>query len=410
MELLQNVQVKAGWLKQKPLQRLFDILSSGGGEVMVNGGAVRNALMGEGASDVDLSTTLEPQEVITLLEAAGEKAVPTGVEHGTITAVIDKKSFEVTTMRQDIETDGRHAIVRFGQDWSEDAHRRDLTMNALYCDRDGKVFDPVGGYDDLVNREVRFIGDAATRIEEDALRILRFFRFFAWYGKGRPDAAGIKACASLRDLLAGLSVERIWMELKKLLSAAEPGRALLWMRTSGVLAKALPETEKWGIDAIPALIKLEQIHSWKVDPMLRLMAMLPPNSEIVTTLTKRLAMSTAERARLVDWAGSFVLDPDMAPVELEQALYKGRQSAIVDRMRLEIVRIHGEDEAAESAMLKSLQHASSWKRPGLPIKGRDLVEAGLSEGPALGKKLAEIENAWVESGFTLNREALLELI
>ena len=409
MKPLPDVHIEAAWLKQKPLQRLFEILSKDGGEIMVNGGAVRNTLMGQSVSDIDLSTTLEPNDVIARLGAAGEKAVPTGVEHGTVTAVIGKKSFEITTLRQDIETDGRHAVVRFGKSWSEDAHRRDLTMNALYCDRDGNVFDPVDGYGDLVNREVRFIGDATTRIKEDALRILRFFRFFAWYGKGRPDADGLKACAHLKELLDRLSVERVWMELKKLLSAPDPGRALLWMRTSGVLSKVLPETEKWGMDAIPVLLGLEQPHNWNSDPLLRLMSVLPPNPEIVVELANRLAMSSVERSRLSDWAGSSVPDANLTSVELEQLLYRGSHQGIIDKLRLEVVRLHGEDEAAGEKILKLLQHAVSWERPQMPVKGRDLTKAGFAEGRELGQKLSKMENAWVESGFTLDREALLKL-
>ncbi|KAG1702920.1 CCA tRNA nucleotidyltransferase 1, mitochondrial [Nymphon striatum] len=253
-----GVTAEEKWLQEETLQRLFDILCADGGEARVAGGAVRNALMGMDASDVDLCTTLLPQEVVQRLESAGEKAVPTGIEHGTITAVLDGKGFEVTTLRKDIETNGRHAVVEFGTDWEADANRRDLTINGLYCDRAGRVYDFVDGYGDILNKEVRFIGDAAARIKEDSLRILRFFRFFAWYGGGRPDANGLKACAAGKSLLVGLSAERVWMELKKLLAAPDPGRAVLWMRTTGILGSILPESEKWGTDAIPGLLRMEQ--------------------------------------------------------------------------------------------------------------------------------------------------------
>ena len=230
------------WLSKASLQTVFDGLQAAGGEVRVNGGAVRNALMREAVRDVDLSTTLLPLETISALEKAGIRAVPTGLEHGTITGVIDGDAYEITTLREDIETSGRHAVVKFGLDWKKDALRRDFTMNAIYCDRNGVIYDPINGMDDLKSRTVRFIGAASERIEEDYLRILRFFRFFAWYGSGRPDAEGLTACARLKDGLSDISVERIWIELKKMLSAADPSRALLWMRTTGVLTLILPET------------------------------------------------------------------------------------------------------------------------------------------------------------------------
>ena len=223
------------WLFAPSLVKVFDAIESAGGEVRVNGGAVRNSLMGLAVDDIDLSTTLLPQETAKAVDVAGLKSVPTGIEHGTITVVSDKTGYEITTVREDIETDGRHAVVKFGSDWTKDAERRDLSINALYCDRQGEVFDPLNGLEDINSKTIRFIGEASDRIEEDYLRILRFFRFFAWYGEGRPDAAGLKACAKLKSGLESISAERIWMEFRKLLSAPDPSRALLWMRTTGVL-------------------------------------------------------------------------------------------------------------------------------------------------------------------------------
>ena len=200
MAQVEGVQIADDWLNEPQLQTLFDLLERDGGEVRVNGGAVRNSLMGKPVADVDIATTVLPDEVVKRLEDDGYKAVPTGINHGTVTAVIDGEPYEVTTLREDIETDGRHAVVKFGTSWQADAERRDLTMNGLYCDRNGSVFDYVGGYADIKNGTVRFIGEAETRIKEDALRILRFFRFFAWYGSGRPDAQGLKACSSQKSL------------------------------------------------------------------------------------------------------------------------------------------------------------------------------------------------------------------
>ncbi|HCL64495.1 MAG TPA: CCA tRNA nucleotidyltransferase, partial [Rhizobium sp.] len=267
------------WFRDPALRRVLDLLNADGGEARVAGGAVRNSLMGIPVADIDIATTLEPQDVVERAAAAGIKAVPTGIDHGTVTLVTDGKGFEVTTLRRDIATDGRRATVAFGKDWQTDAERRDLTMNALYADAQGEVIDLVGGLADVEARTVRFIGDADERIAEDYLRILRFFRFFAHYGNGRPDTDGLKACARARSKLATLSAERIWAELKKLLSARDPGRALLWMRQSGVLSEILPETEKWGIDAIPGLVACEQALGWKPEPMLRLAAIVPKDAE-----------------------------------------------------------------------------------------------------------------------------------
>src|SRR5690606_26477555 len=229
------------------LQRLLAVLSADDEEARVAGGAVRNALLGQEVADIDIATTCVPDETIRRAEAAGFRTVPTGYEHGTVTVVADKHAYEVTTLRADVETVGRRASVLFGRDWQADAERRDFTINGLYAEADGTVVDLVGGLADIEAKRLRFIGDPETRIREDYLRILRFFRFFAWYGEGRPDAEGLKACARLKEGLSGLSAERVWAETKKLLSAPDPSRALLWMRQTGVLAASLAESEKWGI-------------------------------------------------------------------------------------------------------------------------------------------------------------------
>ena len=408
MNELEGIRIEDDWLQDTSLQKLFDILEQDGAVARVAGGAVRNALMAKLASDVDLCTTLPPDHVVQRLEKAGEKAVPTGIEHGTVTAIIDGNPFEVTTLRQDVETDGRHAVVKFGTDWETDAKRRDFTINALYCDREGRVFDPVGGYQDIQDGEIRFIGDAGARIAEDSLRILRFFRFFAWYGDGRPDAAGLKACSANKHLLDGLSAERVWMELKKLLAADDPGRALLWMRTTGVLTRILPETEKWGIDALPGLIGLEDSETWQKDPMLRLMAMIRPHEDTVAGLSARLSLSNAESGRLQAWAGSEPPKPDTPTDDLDKTLYKGSSEGIIDALRLEIVHLLGRDEATNAnRALGLLDHAESWKRPEMPVKGRDLVDLGFSSGPEMGAVLKKLENLWVEGGFKASKKDLL---
>ncbi len=411
MSELKDIRIEEKWLQEETLQRLFYILCADGGEARVAGGAVRNALMGMDASDVDLCTTLLPQEVVQRLESAGEKAVPTGIEHGTITAVLDGKGFEVTTLRKDIETNGRHAVVEFGTDWEADANRRDLTINGLYCDRAGRVYDFVDGYGDILNKEVRFIGDAAARIKEDSLRILRFFRFFAWYGGGRPDASGLKACAAGKNLLVGLSVERVWMELKKLLAAPDPGRAILWMRTTGILGSILPESEKWGPDAIPGLLRMEQEQEWQADAMFRLMGMVRPDVETMQELAKRLSFSNIEASRMVNWAQSSVPKVDTTPEQLAKILYLGNKQGLLDAIKLETVHLLGrEDDESAQKMLGQIAFAQDWQRPKFFIQGKDLIALGIDAGPEMGRKLQMLEEAWIESDFKLDKSALLNMV
>lgn len=405
---------KADWLGEKHLQRLLAALGDGGEEARVAGGAVRNALIGQPVADVDIATTTVPDETIRRAEAAGFKAVPTGIEHGTITIVAGGKPFEVTTLRADIETDGRRAKVSFGRDWKADAERRDFTINALYAEADGTIVDLVGGVADIEARRLRFIGDPEARIREDYLRILRFFRFFAWYGDGRPDAEGLKACARLKEGLGQLSVERVWSELKKLLSAPDPSRALLWMRQASVLTSVLPESEKWGIDAIQALTRAEKDLGWTPDPLLRLEAIVPPDAARLKTLAERLRFSVSDAGRLRQWALTAPVEPKATEAELAKRLYRGDHQGLVDRLRLSLASARGRAVEDNDALLEAggfsrlLAFAGKWKKPDFPLKGADLTTLGASPGPKLGATLKNLENEWVESGFALDRGALLE--
>ncbi|RUU97730.1 CCA tRNA nucleotidyltransferase [Mesorhizobium sp. M6A.T.Cr.TU.017.01.1.1] len=404
---------KADWLGEKHLQRLLAALADGGEEARVAGGAVRNALIGQPVADVDIATTCLPDETIRRAEAAGFKAVPTGIEHGTITIVAGGKRFEVTTLRADIETDGRRAKVSFGRDWKADAQRRDFTINALYAEADGTVVDLVGGIADIEARRLRFIGDPEARIREDYLRILRFFRFFAWYGDGRPDAEGLKACARLKEGLSQLSVERVWSELKKLLAAPDPSRALLWMRQASVLTSVLPESEKWGIDAIHALTRTEKDLGWTPDPLLRLEAIVPPDVARMKTLAERLRFSVSEAVRLRQWTLTAPVAPKTTEVELAKRLYRGDRQGFVDRLRLSLASARARAVEDNDALLEAggfsrlLAFAGKWKKPDFPLKGADLTTLGASPGPKLGATLKNLENEWIESGFALDRGALL---
>jgi len=405
---------KAPWLDDADLQTLLKVLSANGEQARIAGGAVRNALLGEPVADVDIATTNEPGETIVRAEAAGFKTVPTGIDHGTITVVAGGKPYEVTTLRADVETDGRRAKVAFGRDWKADAERRDFTINALYADADGTIVDLVGGLADLESRTLQFIGDAEQRIREDFLRILRFFRFFAWYGSGRPDADGLKACARLKDGLDQLSAERVWSELTKLLAAPDPSRSLLWMRQASVLTKVLPESEKWGIDAIHGLVAAERDLKWPVDPMLRLAAIVPPDQSRMAAMSTRLRLSNEEAARMEAWSSAALATRETTDLAMRQAIYRTDRQGIADRLKLALAASRAKainDNAAlhdAAGYARLLKIANNWEKPIFPLKGADILATGVPEGPELGKRLKTLETAWIESGFQLSRDALLE--
>ena len=399
----------SGWqlLKEPHLRKVLSALDAENRSTRIVGGAVRNALMGQPVVDADLATIFPPKEVIARAEAAGLKTAPTGIDHGTVTVIADGHPFEVTTLRRDVETDGRRAVVHFTQDWVQDASRRDFTMNALYCDIGGTVLDPVGGLDDLKAGRVRFIGNAEDRIREDYLRILRFFRFTGWYGKGRPDAEGIKACAKLKSGIATLSAERAWAELKRLLKAPDPARALLWMRTTEVLPKVLPES--WGIDAIHRLLAAEKSEGWTPDALLRLESILPPHRPRIDALAERLRLSRAEAARLLAWVDAPEPDPNVTEIGFSKALYRKGTEGTVDRIRHALAREidKGNTEAAEK-LRRLVRTAAAWTKPVFPVTGKDLVAAGATPGPDVGVRLRALEERWIESGFSLSRDALLQ--
>ncbi|MFD1199357.1 CCA tRNA nucleotidyltransferase [Brucella gallinifaecis] len=409
-----NIFDKAEWLHEKPLQAFFAAFNRDGGEARVVGGAVRNTLLGTKVSDIDIATTHLPQETVRLAKEAGFKPVPTGIEHGTVTVVVQGQAFEVTSLRKDIETDGRHAKVAFGTDWKMDAERRDFTINALYATANGDVIDHVGGLADIESRTLRFIGDPEDRIREDYLRILRFFRFFAWYGSGRPEAEGLRASARLKDGLDQLSAERVWSELKKLLAAPDPSRSLLWMRQSGVLSAILPESEKWGIDAIHGLVRTEADLGWPIDALLRLESMVPPDAARMAEMGKRLKMSNAERARLEAWARADAIKSEISEQALKKLIYRGSAQAVTDRIRLAYAAARQEAASSDEAMIRAggysrlLEAAENYEPLVFPVTGSDLLALGVEKGPGLGEVLRNLETIWIDSGFSLDREALLD--
>ncbi|MCA1490842.1 CCA tRNA nucleotidyltransferase [Sinorhizobium alkalisoli] len=401
------------WFQAPALRRVFALLNVDGGEARVVGGAVRNALLGLPGGDVDLATTWHPEDVAERAKTAGIKVVATGIDHGTVTLVVDGVPYEVTTLREDLATDGRRAEVAFGSGWKEDAVRRDFTINALYANSEGEIFDYVGGLADIESRTLRFIGNAAERVAEDYLRILRFFRFFAHFGSGRPDAEGLRACAQARAKLATLSAERVWTEMKKLLSAADPGRALLWMRQAGVLGEVLPETEKWGIDAIPALITAEKTFSWAPDPLLRLAAMIPPDSERIAAMASRLRLSKAEAAYLVRFAEAPEIAAALPDAALDRALYRHDAEGTIARLKLSLASARRKAEtdpaflAETAAFQRLLARAEKWRRPAFPLTGADVLKAGVAPGPQVGTLLSQLENFWIERNFSVDRATLV---
>ncbi len=392
------------WMRTHAVSKLFEVFPKN--SLRFVGGCVRNALMGRTVLDIDLSTNLEPEAVESLLKEAGIKSIPTGKAHGTITAVLDKTPFEITSLRKDVETDGRRAVVQFTQDWAEDAQRRDFTMNALYTDFEGKIFDPTGqGLEDLAVKKLRFIGDASERIEEDYLRILRYFRFVAHYmGDAKLDKTALEACRYGRAGFKKLSVERIWKELKLLLSAPNPERALRIMLTHDILEILLPEATN--VDGLKCLIVLEQREAIKPDPLLRLMALCAREPLQILLLTTRMKMSKTETKRLKDWVeDGTALDPFAHEREMRKAIYKAGRQVVIDRARL---RAAGEEDPIKSSRWMSFADlAMGWTPPEFPLTGKDLQAAGVKNGPEMGRKLEALKALWVRSGFTADKPKLL---
>lgn len=410
-----NIAKKALWLHDKGLQSLLSCLSENGEEARVVGGAVRNQLLGYPVNDVDIATTCPPDEIIKRVSEAGFKAVPTGYEHGTITVVVNGHSYEVTALRSDIEPDGRHTKVVFGRDWKADAKRRDFTINAIYADANGKIYDDVNGLADIETATLRFIGEADERIREDYLRILRFFRLYAWIGKGRPDAEALKACARLKDGLLQLSAERVWSELKKMLSSPDPTRALLWMRQAAILGIILPETEKWGIDAFRPLVETGHVMGFAPDPLLRLFSIVPKDEARLKKMAERLRFSNAEKTRLLNWAHMNPIKYDCSDLELKKLGYNHGKEAVLDELTLALANARAHAMSNDKALVEAshyvrlLKLIQNYDIPVFPVTGKDLMPLGISEGPAIGHKLKALEKLWVESGFLLDRQALIDM-
>lgn len=351
------------------------------------GGAVRDQVLGRPIRDIDLVSTLEPAAAIAAADHAGLRTIPTGIDHGTVSFLVDGRMFETTTLRADVETDGRHAVVRFTTDWLEDARRRDLTMNALYLDRRGMLHDPLGqGLADARSETIRFIGTATARIREDYLRILRFFRFHAQLGWPIRDVAGRDACRAQAEGLRRLSVERIWQEMRLLLAAPDPAPTLIVMRDLHLLAVIAPE-----VDAA-AQLPVEE------DAVLRLAALIG-SQDAATTLARRWKLSKSDATRL----GQATLRPaeSLSSVRLvRRAIYRDGHQAVTDRAAL----VQARGGLVSASVLAEI---GVWVPPAFPVRGTDLMQTGMAPGPMIGRTLRAMEDRWIAGGFRSSRDDCL---
>ncbi len=383
------------WLTAEPLQRLLDLLSRGDGQARIAGGAVRNALLGEPIADIDIATTLPPWRVLERAENAGMSVHPTGFVHGTVTVVVhgeDKAhAYEVTTLRIDTETDGRRARVAFTDDWLADASRRDFTINALYCDADGTVVDPVSGYADVKARKIRFVGEPQARIKEDYLRILRFFRFHARFGRGAMDKTAVQACTDHQGGLSGLSGERVRMELLKLLMAPRVIATVRVMQRTGIFASAFPANLQ--IARLKRMCDTDAANDLVPDAELRLAALVDPHANSFD----RLRLSNEQNARLNALPADASLAPGLRDAERKIVLYQLGPARFRDAVRYRWAL--SKAPAKDADWLALLKFTDDWPIPAFPVSGKDLIDRGIAPGRELGDKLSALEDWWMAAGF-----------
>lgn len=371
----------APWRHREGLAALAALLAADGGGARFVGGAVRDTLLGLAVADIDIATPLKPEAVMARLNAGGVRVVPTGIAHGTVTAILPDGPIEVTTLRHDLETDGRHATVAFTANWQADAARRDFTINALYADpATGKVFDYFNGLADLEARRVRFIGDPLQRIAEDHLRILRFFRFHARFGD-TPDAAGLDACTARANDLMALSRERIAAELARLLAARGAVETVALMVARGILAPVLPEITATGAARLARVAAAEAEAGLAPDAIRRLAALLPDDPALGGSIAARLKLSNADRKRLASALVTDVGDP-------QELAYRLGTAGALDR-----VLLHGETPAATARRI------ADWTVPVFPLNGGALVARGVAKGPEVARLRRIVEQRWIAEGF-----------
>jgi poly(A) polymerase len=404
------------WLKEPTVQRLLAAFAAAGIEARFVGGCVRDALLGIVGGDIDLATPAPPETVIAALKAARIKVLSTGIAHGTVTAIVDRVpvappsqwppaprgQFEITTLRRDIETDGRHAKVAFDAGWNEDAARRDFTINAIYIAPDGTLFDPVGGQADLAAHRVRFVGDAATRIAEDVLRILRYYRFEARFGSGDGDADARTACRDAAAKLPTLSAERVWRELRGLLPQPNLPRVLGMMDEDGILAVILPEATR--LDRLTSLVRARgDVANPVPNGLLRLAALIDVDRAGANKLAERLRLSIKERKELSNLAKPWPIGADADAKTQRLALYRIGRDAF-----LGIVMLLDAEEKLSGAKLRDMfVNEYEWKHPTFPIGGADIIALGMPPGPRVGRLLTAVKRWWEDGDFTADRAACL---
>ena len=399
-------QLQPIWLAEPAVRRLIAALAAGGIEARFVGGCVRDAIVGFGTGDIDLATPARPEAVMAALAASRIKALPTGLAHGTVTAMVRPRTFEITTLRRDVETDGRHARVAFDAGWAEDAARRDFTINAIYMAPDGMLDDPVGGRADLAARRVRFVGDAATRIAEDVLRILRYYRFEARFGGGDGDVEARAACRDAAGKLSTLSAERVWRELSALLGLPRPIRALTMMRDDGILAALLPEGTR--LDRLERVLAWESIWdgaAMKPFPNIlwRLAALIDVDRSGAVALARRLRLSAAQRERLTGLAKPWPLDPSANEQAQRLALYRVGWENFLGIVYL----LAAEGRLSAKKLNEVIRQAGRWTPPAFPLGGEDVTALGIAPGPRVGRLLSAVKRWWEEGDFAADRDACL---
>lgn len=384
-------RITAKWLKQPSLQAVFAITAAAGGEARVAGGALRNALMGTAIGDIDFATTLSPQHIMEIFLAAGHRVYPTGIDHGTVTVVIDHHTYEITTLRQDVTTDGRRAVVAFTDDWCWDALRRDFTMNSLYCDATGKIYDYTNGYDDILRNRIIFVGAPAARIKEDYLRILRYFRFLSVYRNLKPDEAGLAACIRLKKGLLGLSSERIAQEMFKLLAGPGAMPIVKLMAKHGVLKNIIRHTDEFRtMSRLPP------------DPILRAFVLAKnPNS-----LQETWRLSNEQARRIENLLECGMPSAKLRENEQRRILYEIGGQAWRDSVHVAWAKSRA--LPTDRVWKRMLSLPSRWPIPNFPVSGHDLIALGQAPGPEMGEELKRLEQRWIAADFKPSKQDLLE--
>lgn len=393
------------WMSAPATSAVVAALSAGGSEVRFVGGCVRDAVLGRApGGDIDVATPDSPERVIQLLEAAGLKAVPTGIDHGTVTAIAHHRPFEVTTLRRDVETDGRWAKVAFTDDWTADAARRDFTFNALSCSPAGRLYDPFGGIADLKARRVRFVGKASERIREDVLRLLRFFRFYAHFGAPPPDGEAIAAAEALAPLLPALSGERIAAETLKLLTAADPAAVMQLMAKHRIMIHFLPEAER--LDRLARLVDIERGLGLPADAPRRLAAAIA-GENAARTVAQRLRLSNNLRERIAGSLTEPLPWPHLTGQQRRALRYRLSAETYRDRCLIAWSEKAGADTGNSESEWREVLAVADWVPPVFPLKAQDALDRGAVPGPALGQLMAGLEQWWIDGEFAFGRNACL---